>query len=69
MKTNKQTKESQQINLKLTDGSWRNGIVNSVTPDFFLFIDNENKRLEPFFFLQVRGVDPFSKEVKDEKKF
>jgi len=55
-----------RVHLKLTDGTWRNGIVKEITPDFFFFIDDENKRLEPFFFLQVRGVDPFVEDTKNE---
>jgi hypothetical protein len=53
-----------KVHLKLRDGTFRNGFVTKLSPDFFLFSDDKRK-LESFFYLQVRGVDPFTESDKE----
>lgn len=49
-----------KVHLILKDGTWRNGFVMQVTADFFNFKDAENDE-EPFFYIQVADVQPFTK--------
>ena len=49
-----------KIHLIIKDGTWRNGFVTNLTPDFFNFKDDENDE-EPFFYIQVADVQPFTK--------
>jgi len=49
-----------KIHLILKDGTWRNGFVTETFSDFFHFKDKENDE-EPFFYIQVADVQPFTK--------
>lgn len=46
-----------KLHLTLKDRSFRNGYVQSVTPDFFTFFDDLNGK-EPIFFLELYNVEP-----------
>ena len=48
-----------KLHITLSDGSWRNGYVEKISYDVFYFKDDKNYS-EPFFFLQVKNVEPFS---------
>ena len=52
-----------KIHITLNDGSWRNGMVQEVTADFFMLEDKENG-LEPFFYIQLNNVEPFMEDVR-----
>jgi len=54
-----------KVHLTLTNNSWRNGNIIAVYPDFFLFKDIENLE-EPFFYMQVRTIEPYL-NLKKEK--
>ncbi len=47
-----------QVHLKLFDKTFRNGYVQDVRADFFIFEDNKNG-LEPIWFLEVMDVEPY----------
>lgn len=47
-----------KVHLNLTDGSWRNGYVKEVKPEFFMFVDRVNNE-EPIFFLELKDVSPY----------
>ena len=49
-----------KVHLILKDGTWRNGFVTNPEEDFFYFKDTENDE-EPFFYIQVADVQPFTK--------
>ena len=49
-----------KIHLILKDGTWRNGFITNLKADFFYFKDTENDE-EPFFYIQVFDVQPFTK--------
>jgi len=48
-----------QIHIILNDGTWRNGFVTKVFSDFFDFKDHKND-VEPFFYIQLKNVEPFT---------
>ena len=52
-----------KIHLVLNDGTWRNGFVVEINPNFFMFKDDKNLE-EPFFFLQIKNVEPFTEDKK-----
>lgn len=53
-----------KVHLKLKDRSFRNGMVVETHADFFIFMDEINGE-EPFFYIELRDVNPyFRKEVK-----
>lgn len=54
-----------KVHLTLKDGSWRNGFVTQTSADFFHFKDTKNDE-EPFFYIQLVDVQPFTepKEVE-----
>ena len=49
-----------KVHLILKNGTWRNGFVTKLDVDFFYFKDTENAE-EPFFYIQVVDVQPFTK--------
>ena len=53
-----------EIHISLKDGSWRNGFVKELYPDFFLFWDWKDKENEPVFYMELSNVRPFIREEK-----
>ena len=54
-----------EIHITLKDGSWRNGFVKKIHPDFFEFWDWINKENEPVFFMELHKVQP---RIEEERK-
>ena len=54
-----------KIHITLNDETWRNGMVQEVSADFFMLEDKENG-IEPFFYIQLKNVEPF-REEKNER--
>lgn len=46
------------LHLVLKDGSWKNGTVEEITPDFFIFSDKVRGKA-PIFFLELGKVSPY----------
>jgi len=52
-----------KIHITLQDGTWRNGMVQSVEGDVFDLEDKENG-VEAFFYMQLKNVEPFTEGEK-----
>jgi len=53
------------IHITLIDGTWRNGVIISISKNYFVFQDRENKFEEAFFFHELKNVKPYLKRGGD----
>jgi len=52
-----------RVHLKLTDGSWRNGLIKEIGNEFIIFDDKVNGK-ESLFLMEVFDVKPFMEDGK-----
>jgi len=60
-------KNNIKLHITLSDNSWRNGYVFDMSADFFFFEDKVNGR-EPIFFLDLKRVEPYNEQDKEERR-
>lgn len=58
------------IHITLIDGTWRNGVIISISKNYFVFQDRENKFEEAFFLHELKNIEPYitKEESGDENK-